>query len=224
MGRFQQNENSHGSLRDLQILINEKSCMLDNELEKYFQKKLAVKWVSPLKIDGYSEYRDEDFLDILGIRSIIKTPLHEFWPKNGPQWDALGKYANTIFIVEAKANIPELKSPGTKASNNSKELIEKSLNSVKKYLNVDNSVYWMGTYYQYINRIAHLYYLRLLNKIDAYLIFIYFVNDNTINGPKTIDEWKCEIKELHKKIGLKEDNILSKYILNIYINYNNIKK
>ncbi len=34
-------------------------------------------------------------------------------------------------------------------------------------------------FYQYINRLAHLYLLRVLNKIPAYLVFVYFVNDHT---------------------------------------------
>jgi hypothetical protein len=65
----------------------------------------------------------------------------------------------------------------------------------------------VDTYYQYTNRIAHLYYLRVLNNINTYLIFVYFLNDTSVNGPKTIDEWIYEISKLHKIIGLKDDNI-----------------
>jgi len=149
--------------------------------------------------------------------------LNKFWPKNGPQWDALGKSNDKYFIVEAKANIPELKSPGTEASEKSIKLIEKSLNDVKKYLNVDSSYNWMGMYYQYANRIAHLYYLRVLNNLDAFLIFIYFLNDSSVNGPKSINEWENEIIELQKKIGLKNDNILSNYIFDIFVDYNHLE-
>jgi hypothetical protein len=149
--------------------------------------------------------------------------LSTFWPKWGPQWDALGKYNDTVFILEAKANIPELKSRPTGASNDSKILIENSLNDVKKYLNINNSFDWTDTYYQYTNRIAHLYYLRVLNDINAYLIFLYFINDTSVNGPKTIEEWKYEINKLHETIGLEENNKLSKYIIDIFINYNDLK-
>jgi hypothetical protein len=125
MGCLEQNGNSHGSLRDIQILINEKSYILDNELKKYLKKDILVKWVSPIKNDDYSEYRDEDFLGVLGIKNNIKIQLKDFWPTRGPQWDALGRYDDSIFIVEAKANIPELRSPPTKATGISKELIKK---------------------------------------------------------------------------------------------------
>jgi hypothetical protein len=222
MGRFVQDPNSHGSLKDIQILINEKNDILDIELSKHLKDEITVKWVSPLKGDNYSEYRDEDFLNILGVNN-INIPLTNFWPKKGPQWDALGRYNNKLFIVEAKANIPELKSPKTKASGDSKILIEKSLNEVKKYLNIDISYNWLDKYYQYINRIAHLYYLRVLNRLNAYLIFVYFLNDTSVNGPKTIEEWENEIIELHKKIGLKNDNLLSNFILDIFIDSNSLR-
>jgi hypothetical protein len=221
MGRFEQNKNAHGSLKDIQVLVNEKSALINMELKKYFKYDITVNWVSPLKNDNYSEYRDNDFLKVLGINK-LDIPLNNFWPKNGPQWDALGKSNDKYFIVEAKANIPELKSPGTGASEKSIKLIEKSLNEVKKYLNIDSSFNWMEMYYQYINRIAHLYYLRVLNNLDAFLIFIYFLNDPTVNGPKSINEWENEIIELQNKIGLKNDNILSNYIFDIFVDYNHL--
>jgi hypothetical protein len=182
MGRYEQNGDSHGSLKDIQILVNKKKEILDNELNKHLNNGVSIEWVSPIEKDKYSEYRDNDFLNILGINNKIKMPLNRFWPKMGPQWDALGKYNDNIFIVEAKANIPELKSPETKASDNSKKLIEQSLNDVKKYLNIDTSFNWMDIYYQYTNRLAHLYYLRILNSINAYLIFIYFINDLSVRN------------------------------------------
>jgi len=221
MGRFEQNKNAHGSLKDIQVLVNEKSDLINMELKKHFKYDITVNWVSPLKNDYYSEYRDNDFLKVLGINK-LSIPLKNFWPKNGPQWDALGKSNDKYFIVEAKANIPELKSPGTKASEKSIKLIEKSLNDVKKYLNIDSSFNWMEIYYQYTNRIAHLYYLRVLNNLDAFLIFIYFLNDPTVNGPKSINEWENEIIELQNKIGFKNDNILSNYIIDIFVDYNQL--
>ena len=39
MGRFVQDSESHGSLRDLQILINEKSDLLDKEVSNILKKK-----------------------------------------------------------------------------------------------------------------------------------------------------------------------------------------
>jgi hypothetical protein len=96
------------------------------------------------------------------------------WPKGGPHWDALGKHGGEAFLVEAKAHAQELQSGPSRAENAAPvELIGKSLNEVKAYLGVDSSRDWTGRYYQYANRIAHLYYLRVLNNIDAYLAFVY---------------------------------------------------
>jgi hypothetical protein len=218
MGRFEQNSNSHGSLKDIQMLINEKEYLLNKELKNYFNREMNIEWLSPLKRDGFSEYRDEDFLNLLGLGDCMQNPLNKFWPKNGPQWDALGKDNDIVFMVEAKANIPELKSPPMKAKAiHSKMLINKSLDNVKEYLNVDSGIDWTSTYYQYTNRIAHLYYLRVLNNINAYLIFIYFINDSSVNGPKSTEEWKNEINKLHKDIGLKENNPLKEYIIDVFI-------
>jgi hypothetical protein len=131
MSRVEQKAESHGSLKDIQILINGKEYIINNWLKKYFQNEINIEWVSPLKNDNFSEYRDDDFLKILELDN-LKKPLNEFWPKAGPQWDALGKYNNVVFLVEAKANILELRSPGCKASSEkSKYLIKQSLDNVK---------------------------------------------------------------------------------------------
>jgi hypothetical protein len=52
-------------------------------------KKNNIVWMSPKAGDGYAEYRDQAFLDLLGIKP-TKTKLKDFWPNRGPQWDALG--------------------------------------------------------------------------------------------------------------------------------------
>jgi hypothetical protein len=186
MGRFIQNPNSKGSLKNLQVAINEKKKYLDCEILKD------------------AEYRDEDFLKNLGILSKIEYPLSDFWPKNGPQWDALGVSRDEIILVEAKANIPEMVSPGSRAKFQSRKKIENSLWEVQKYLNISNSTDWTGTFYQYANRIAHLYYLREINEINANLLFIYFINDKTVDGPENKSEWLGAIQTMECYLGLDE--------------------
>ena len=160
MSRIKQDPDSHGSLKDLQVLINVKKKYLDAEISKVIGKQMSINWRSPLQTDDYAEYRDEDFLKRLGVLGKITYPLSDFWPDNGPQWDALGVSGDEIILVEAKANIPEMVSPGTKAGTSSRRKIKNSLDEVKKYLSVSDSIDWTGTFYQYVNRIAHLYYLR----------------------------------------------------------------
>lgn len=222
MGRYPQDFNSHGSLKNLQVAINRKKKYLDAEISKVIGKQMKIDWRSPLKSDDYAEYRDEDFLEKLGISlNKIKYPLSDFWPKYGPQWDALGVNGDEIILVEAKANIPEMVSPWTGAKNpQSISKIRNSLDEVKKYLNINNGIDWTGTFYQYVNRIAHLYYLREKNQIKAHLLFIYFINDITVHGPKTKDEWLGAFKTMECYLGLPKKHKLRKYIHDVFIDVN----
>src|SRR5690606_27380646 len=144
-----------GSLKCIQHLINEKPKYINSIINSHFPDLANenIIWLSPLKEDGFAEYKDYSFLNIIGATS-SPLPLKEFWPKGGPQWDALAKTTSgKVILVEAKANIPELKSPGTRAKELSKNLIMKSLSEVKQYLEISNDVDWSNKYYQYTNRI-----------------------------------------------------------------------
>ena len=115
-------------------------------------------------------------------------------------------------------------SSGTGAKNpQSIKKIRNSLDGVKKYLSVSDSIDWTGTFYQYVNRIAHLYYLREKNKIKAHLLFIYFINDITVHGPKTKDEWLGAIQTMECYLGLAKKHKLRKYIYDIFIDINDLR-
>jgi len=220
MSRKEFKKVERGSQRDLQVLINEHPEMLNNEIIKSFSllEDTKVKWVSPLTNDDYAEYRDYDFLKVLSVKSKITTPLKDFWPNEGPQWDALGVSDDAVIIVEAKANIPEFVTPACSAkSKKSTKLINKSLDKVKKYLNVRNEVNWVGKFYQYANRIAHLYYFRVLNKIPAYLVNIYFYNDDTVEfSPKSKEEWQTAILIVKSYLEIRGHR-LSEYMADVFI-------
>jgi len=224
MGRYPKDPNSHGSLKNLQDAINKKKKYFDAEISKVIGKQMNIDWKSPLKADDYAEYRDEDFLKKLGIlNKKMKYPLSNFWPNSGPQWDALGVSDDEIILVEAKANIPEMVSSGTGAKNpQSIKKIRNSLDEVKKYLSISDNIDWTGTFYQYVNRIAHLYCLREKNKIKAHLLFIYFINDITVHGPKTKDEWLGAIQTMECYLGLSKKHKLRKYIYDIFIDVSDL--
>ena len=224
MGRFVQDCDSHGSLKDIQILINNRKEILDKKLSEVLEKEININWKSPIKDDQYAEYRDEDFLRILDIESKINSPLEKFWPKRCPQWDALGIDDEKIFLVEAKANLPEVVSPPTVAGKESKSKILTSFSELKEYLNINNTIDWSETFYQYANRIAHLYFLRVLNGINAYLVNIYFINDNSVAGPKSIDEWRDALTIIKHYLGIPKKNKLEKYMIDIFIDVNDLIK
>ena len=75
---------------------------------------------------------------------------------------------------------------------------------------------WSGKFYQYTNRLAHLYFLREKCKKEAYLIFIYFIGDVSVSGPETKQEWEGAIKVLHSYLGISHHK-LSKYMIDIFI-------
>ena len=222
MDRYPQSSDGHGSLRDIQILVNGFPDFFTNKIKEHIMiESDRIDWVSPLKDDDFSEYRDNGFIEKLGIQN-LETSLSAFWPKRGPQWDALGRgNRNEVFLVEAKANIDEIVSPETKATEKSLELIKKSLDGLKKYLKVNNKVDWSGTFYQYTNRLAHLYFLRALNKLPANLIFVYFIGDDSVSGPKSVEEWNAALMVMKKYLGLSTHK-LAKYMAEVFIDVKQI--
>lgn len=222
MDRYPQRSDGHGSLRDIQVLVNRFPNMFTNKIEeKIVIKSDRIDWVSPLKDDDYSEYRDSGFIEKLGIQN-LKISLSAFWPKRGPQWDALGRgNGKEYFLVEAKANIDEMVSPETKATGKSLEMIQKSLGGLKKYLKVNNKMDWSGTFYQYTNRLAHLYFLRTLNKLPANLIFVYFIGDDSVSGPKSLEEWNAALTVMKKYLGLSTHK-LAKYTAEVFVDVKQI--
>ena len=147
-----------------------------------------------------------------------KRPLEEFWPRRGPQWDALGRTGSgKILLIEAKANIPEIVSPACKASGPSKLLIQRSLSEAQEYLRIDLDIDWSGKLYQYTNRIAHLYFLREVNKIPAYLVFVYFIGDQEVEGLNSELDWKAALAVAKGVLGIGNRHRLSKYMTDIYL-------
>jgi hypothetical protein len=132
-----------GSQKWIQKLVNEKPALLNSYIleELRLPKSEQICWLSPLKSDNYAEYSDQDSLDRLGV-SLKKKPLADFWPENGPQWDALGKSNyGKLFLVEAKSHIGELSS-FIGAKGNSLNKILQSLSETKTFLNSTIQTNW----------------------------------------------------------------------------------
>ena len=215
---------SHGSLKDIQRVVNERPELIAKELCNHFKSTdfETIEWVSPLAEKSFAEYRDQDFITELRLRP-ERMVLEDFWPQMGPQWDALGTTSKgQPILVEAKANIPELVSPPSGAGKESLDSIEKSLQMVKDYLAVSDKVNWAGKFYQYTNRLAHLYFLRVLNGIPAFLVFVYFINDRTVSGPTSSQEWAAAIKVMKTYLGIGR-NKLEKYTADVFIDVQDLE-
>lgn len=218
MPRIEQQLAKKGSQKWLQQLINNLPDMLALELAPalHLGPGDQIFWCSPLENDSYSEYSDYAFLERLNI-NLPKKSLEIFWPKRGPVWDGLGHTScGDLILLEAKAHISEMVSPPTAAGQTSLPKILGSLKETKSFLASKSLHDWASTFYQYTNRLAHLYLLRELNGLPAYLVFLYFVNAVDVAGPKTRGEWEGAIKLLHNFLGINRHK-LSAYVIDVYI-------
>lgn len=206
-----------GSQRWLQEIINQHPAVLNERLGAHLGLSSIeeLTWLSPLEKDSYKEYQDDEFLAQLSVRLQAK-PLQSFWPSGGPRWDALGKTSRgDILLVEAKAHAGELIST-CGAGSESMAQIEKSLEQAGRFYGVSSTANWTKSYYQYANRLAHLYFLRQLNQKQAWLIFLYFVNAHDVGGPKSVEEWRDVIEEVHAHLGLEADR-LRPYVVDLFL-------
>ena len=219
MARREQHRASHGGQKWLQILVNERPEVIDRVLANLLglAQGEQAHWLSPLKDDDYAEYRDQEFITRLGI-TLGRVPLASFWPRIGPAWDALAKTdRGDLILVEAKAHIPELVSDPTGASEPSLTKIREGLDATKWFLGSHSDADWATCFYQYTNRLAHLYLLRELNGWPAYLLFLYFINDEEMGGPSTQSEWEGAISLLESFLGIRRQHRLAKYVLHAFI-------
>lgn len=223
MTRIKQKSDSRGSLKYIQLLINKNQSYINNLIKNNIDEMAneEIIWVSPLANDDYAEYRDDSFLEKVGLKPTEIT-LNNVWPKRGPQWDALAKTKNgTVILVEAKANVSEINSAATKAKEPSKCLIDKSLSEVKKFLLVENDIDWSGRYYQYTNRLFHLFHLREKCMKTVFLVNIYFVDDTTAT-PTSKQQFQKAIDQQKKHLGLNKHS-LSNYVAEIFIDIKELK-
>ena len=216
MPRLVQKPAHKGSQRWLQELVNRRADLLDNLLlpRLGLNGNDVINWLSPLEADGFSEYRDEAFLELLSVH-LEKRSLNSFWPPRGPVWDGLGLTTRgDVILVEAKAHISELSS-SCQANQRALTSIQSSLAEAAKFYGASPTADWSKRYYQYANRLAHFYLLRELNGIPAWLVFIYFVNDFEMTGPESVREWLSAIEAVHTHLGVKREQ-LEPYVVDVF--------
>ncbi len=206
--RVAQPAGERGSLKWLQHAVNHRP-------ESVLHPAIGpVDWLSPLASDEFAEYRDGAFLARLGLAG-LSAALAEFWPASGPQWDALGRANDAVVLVEAKAHLDEFMSPGTKAGAASRARIEQAFATTRAALKTRPGVDWTEVFYQYANRLAHLYFLRQ-NRVDACLLFVDFINDADMAGPASAAEWEAAYRVADYALGLPKRHALSGFIHHIH--------
>ena len=193
-----------GSQRQVQTFVNERTRELNRAISDALREDLivpdSIHWMSPLASDKYSEYRDAEFLQRIGLEGHAKR-LRAFWPRRGPCWDALAKTQYGCILVEAKSHAPEIYGSGCGASPHTRQQIESAMAATKNWLGVDPNADWMGRLYQSANRYAFLYFLRQIAKVPAFLANIYFVDDP--RTPTSRAEWHAAVRQVNSELGLR---------------------
>jgi hypothetical protein len=222
---MRQSRADKGSQKWIQDLINACPELINTRI----QEKVAslhgreICWCSPLWHDDFAEYRDAAFLKVLHLQEVSEE-LKKFWPRNGPRWDALGKTADekAFILVEAKANVPELISTCGAKSDKSLETISAGLAETQRWLKCQKPLIdWQSGFYQYANRLAHLYFLRGKARKEAYLVFLYFVADST-HIPASQDAWDAALELQKKLMGLSTESLAGK-IINVFLDIGEVK-
>ena len=166
-----------------------------------------LRWVSPLSEDHFNQYQDPEFLEKLRLNQHAAR-LKEFWPEGGPCWDALaiaeGMNPNEVVLIEAKSHLSEIDS-ACKEKGGSRERVENSLALTARGMQVEMNSAWTDNYYQIAMRYAHLYFLREIAKVPAWLVNVYFVNDQSIGhvepSPRSADEWREKLRQMKERMG-----------------------
>jgi hypothetical protein len=208
---------SHGSQKWLQVFVNDFPTQLAEAFGTSRPDMVGrpIKWISPLRDDTYAEYRDGAFLRQLGLGE--HTPaLKDFWPARGPQWDGLGLgVQQTYYIVEAKAHVNELASTCAATSPRSRQQIGQAFQQTQTWLDSTPQRDWQIDYYQQANRLAHLYFLREIASVDAYLVNIYFVNDYT-HIPTTYEAWHKALTAQRQQLGI-GNQTYEDFVLDVFV-------
>jgi hypothetical protein len=188
----------------LRKAVNEHTSALNSRVASVFgwNPQDRIEWLSPLASDSYAEYFDEGFIERLGLTK-LKVPLSEFWPRSGPRWDGLAKTeSGKILLLEAKAYIEEGVDYRSRAEGDSERRITAALRSAKQAFGASPAAPWETPFYQYANRLAHLYFLHHLNGLDAFLLFLYFADAPDVPHRCTEQHWQGAQRLTEKCLGL----------------------
>lgn len=188
----------------LRVAVNEQTDAFDASVRESLRLPAneSIQWLSPVAADDFAEYYDRSFLNLLGVDD-SKVPLQTFWPLSGPRWDGLARTSGgKLILIEAKAYIAEAVDFGSKASEASHALIEQSLAQTKVAYRARSGADWNKPFYQYANRLAHLYYLRSLLGADAYLLFVCITDAPDVPSPASAAEWRGAYVAIETALGL----------------------
>ncbi|QMU57292.1 MAG: hypothetical protein GKR98_03155 [Boseongicola sp.] len=114
-------------------------------------------------------------------------------------------------LVEAKAHVREFFSPATQASRRSREKIERAFVEVAPSFGSVNPELWSRLYFQYANRLAHLWFFHR-HGVKAHLLFVSYLNDHDVDGPSNSEVWSATFDAADYALGIKRNPLSSKFL------------
>jgi len=201
-----------------------------NDLDSLILKEIDyqnknIEWKDFL-YDQKLEIPDREYIGIEFLKneenySLINDKWKDLWPSNNhaQNWDAIAKIDNEWLLIEAKAKKDEIIS-SSQASSDSLKKIKKEMDKLKKDYYIKSSNDWTKKYYQKANRILFFNFLKE-NNIQAKLVFVYFISGYLKNGIQegvvSRNEWLSIIKEQDAYLGIQDNHLLKKHIVNVFI-------
>jgi hypothetical protein len=169
--------------------------------------------------------REWQRLNFLPDDASAKTAWCRAWPTQGEghNWDAIGEIdlngSREWLLVEAKANVQELRSSCGAKDKMSLKRIQRTLDNTRTALGVPESCDWTKRYYQYCNRLAALHFVNV-NGSAARLLFIYFygdIGDERRTCPASVSDWTKALADMDAYVTLRADHSLQDRIHKLFI-------
>jgi hypothetical protein len=230
-----------GSKRHICWYVNEAPALLNGTLfsaSSMLAHAAAADpvWLSPLADEGYEEYWNERFLERLDLLDEHLESFRAFWPfkpwANGkvnprgtPHWDALARVPLAsgrpgAIMIEAKAHRGELMKPNdrSKADDQSLAKIRTSFAEVRGFYEIDDAVpAWETRYYQFCNRLAHLWWMNERAEVPTWLVYVLIVDDPAWRDGMTAPQWNDAFEMIRREVGLRPGHRLADKIGVVYL-------
>lgn len=213
---LEQEQAEKGSKHWLQHYVNNRQEDLNNlilmsapSLLTFLDKERSIQWRSPLRENGYQEYRNE-FLELESVRRGRRLELEKYWPRMGPQWDgyavAGGKNGQkALVLIEAKAHVKEMQSSMRAKDLESRFLIESTIKETMEAIGSKAPLdVWLNDYYQLANRLAYLYILNEKMGIPTWLVLVNFIDDAT-HIPTDSQQWVQHYQKVFSEMDISSE-------------------
>ena len=155
--------------------------------------------------------------------------VYNAWKRYWPQgrgihtWDAVAQVGfgdmEEWLLVEAKANLEELRSDCRAKSARSLATIKRAFDETKRALGVPEDRDWLYGYYQFCNRIAVLHFLSK-HLVPARLLHIYLVGDKgdaRRTCPQDERGWTEALRAQEAHVGLSRGHMLEAHMHKIFL-------